>query len=335
MINWNKLKQSIEGSKRIVLSTHMNPDGDGLGSAVAMYHYISSLDIDCKIIQISKFPDQYKFLNENNIIETYDMSEHDSWLDSADLAIIFDIGAYNRLGQLGDTLTANKTKAINIDHHPNLNDERFYENYINIEAAATGEMVYDFLEENHINMNIAIARGIYTAVMTDTGSFRHSNTNQKSHKIAMDCLAFDINNSKIYQSIYENKSKAQISLLAKVIDSLRFDFEGKVASFIITKKMIDDSGIIPGDVDGFTDFVRSINGVEIAIMVCENESGKHRVNFRSKGKYVINAIAKSFGGGGHKFAAGASAEGKSDIILQKILDKTFSVIDVQNKTSMQ
>ena len=151
----------------------------------------------------------------------------------------------------------------------------------------------------------------------------------------MDCLAFDINNSKIYQSIYENKSKAQISLLAKVIDNLRFDLKGMVASFIITKKMIDDTGIIPGDVDGFTDFVRSINGVEIAIMVCENETGKHRVNFRSKGKYAINDIAKSFGGGGHKFAAGASAEGKSDIILQNILDKTFSVIDVQNKTSMQ
>ena len=91
---------------------------------------------------------------------------------------------------------------------------------------------------------------------------------------------------------------------------------------------------MPDDVDGFTDFVRSINGVEIAIMVCENESGKHRVNFRSKGKYVINAIAKSFGGGGHKFAAGASAEGKADIILQKILDITFSEIDLQNRTSM-
>ena len=331
MKNWKKLNKSIESSKRIVLSTHMNPDGDGLGSAVAMHNYISSLSIECKIIQISKFPDQYNFLNDNNIIETYDMLLHDSWLANVDLALIFDIGAYHRLGPLGDRLSSNKTKVINIDHHPNLNDQRFYENYINIEAAATGEMVYDFLKENRINMNDVIANGIYTAVMTDTGSFRHSNTNQKSHKIAMDCLAFKVDNSKIYQSIYENKSLSQISLLAKVIDNLRFDLEGKVASFIISRKMIDDSGIMLGDVDGFTDFVRSIDGVEIAIMVCENEKEKCRVNFRSKGKYIINNIAKSFGGGGHKFAAGASAEGKSDVILQKILDKTFLEVNQQNK----
>ena len=334
MNNWKQLNQSIKNSDRIVLSTHMNPDGDGLGSAVAMHNYISNLGVDCRIIQISKFPDQYSFLNDRNIIETYDLTIHDSWLAKVDLALIFDIGAYNRLGPLGDRLFSNKTKVINIDHHPKLNDKRFYENYINIEAAATGEMVYDFLQENQINMNEVIAKGIYTAVMTDTGSFRHNNTNQKSHKIAMDCLAYDIDNSKIYQSIYENKSVAQISLLAKVIDNLRFDLDGKVASFIISKNMINDSGITPDEVDGFTDFVRSINRVEVAIMVCENELEKCRINFRSKGKYTINNIAKEFGGGGHKFAAGATVEGKTDIVLQKILDKTFFEIDQQNKAQI-
>ena len=334
MNNWKKLNQGIKNSDRIVLSTHMNPDGDGLGSAVAMHSYISNLGVDCRIIQISNFPDQYSFLNDRNIIETYDLTIHDSWLAEVDLALIFDIGAYNRLGPLGDRLFSNKTKVINIDHHPKLNDERFYEHYINIEAAATGEMVYDFLQENQISMNEVIAKGIYTAVMTDTGSFRHNNTNQKSHKIAMDCLAYDIDNSKIYQSIYENKSVAQISLLAKVIDNLRFDLDGKVASFIISKNMINDSGITPDEVDGFTDFVRSINRVEVAIMVCENELEKCRINFRSKGKYTINNIAKEFGGGGHKFAAGATVEGKTDIVLQKILDKTFFEIDQQNKAQI-
>ena len=334
MNNWKKLNQGIKNSDRIVLSTHMNPDGDGLGSAVAMHSYISNLGVDCRIIQISNFPDQYSFLNDRNIIETYDLTIHDSWLAEVDLALIFDIGAYNRLGPLGDRLFSNKTKVINIDHHPKLNDERFYEHYINIEAAATGEMVYDFLQENQINMNEVIAKGIYTAVMTDTGSFRHNNTNQKSHKIAMDCLAYDIDNSKIYQSIYENKSVAQIFLLAKVIDNLRFDLDGKVASFIISKNMINDSGITPDEVDGFTDFVRSINRVEVAIMVCENELEKCRINFRSKGKYTINNIAKEFGGGGHKFAAGATVEGKTDIVLQKILDKTFFEINQQNKAQI-
>ena len=151
----------------------------------------------------------------------------------------------------------------------------------------------------------------------------------------MDCLAFDIENSKIYQSIYENKSIAQVSLLAKVLDNIRFDLDGQVASFIVSNKMIEDSGTVPEDVDGFTDFVRSINGVEIAIMVCENDLGKCRINFRSKGKYIINDIAKSFDGGGHKFAAGASAEGNSDHILQKVLNRTFIEIERQNKATIE
>ena len=147
----------------------------------------------------------------------------------------------------------------------------------------------------------------------------------------MNCLALNVDNSKIYQSIYENKSKAQVSLLAKVLNNIRFDLDGRVASFIVSNKMIEDSGTIPEDVDGFTDFVRSINGVEIAIMVCESELGKCRINFRSKGKYIINDIARSFDGGGHKFAAGATAEGNSNHVLEEVLNRTFIEIDKQKK----
>ena len=322
MLDWKKLNQKILSSSRIVLSTHQNPDGDGLGSASAMYHYIKSLEKDCKIIHISDFPNQYDFLNQNNIIETYIESDHDEWMQTSDLALIFDIGAYHRLGILGDILNKNNIYTVNIDHHPDLNDGRFNDNYINIDAAATGEMVYDFLIDNNINLNQLMAQGIYTAVMTDTGSFRHNNTNQKSHKIAMDCIDYGVDNSKIYQSIYENRSKAQVSLLAKVIDNLRYDSDGQIASFIISREMIESSGAIPQDIDGFTDFVRTIKGVEISIMIYESDSNRCRINFRSKGKYKINDVAKSFGGGGHKFAAGAIADGTSEIILQQVIDQT-------------
>ena len=322
MLDWKKLNQKILSSSRIVLSTHQNPDGDGLGSASAMYHYIKSLEKDCKIIHISDFPNQYDFLNQNNAIETYNESDHDEWMQTSDLALIFDIGDYHRLGILGDILNKNNIYTVNIDHHPDLNDGRFNDNYINIDAAATGEMVYDFLIDNNINLNQLMAQGIYTAVMTDTGSFRHNNTNQKSHKIAMDCIDYGVDNSKIYQSIYENRSKAQVSLLAKVIDNLRYDSDGQIASFIISREMIESSGAIPQDIDGFTDFVRTIKGVEISIMIYESDSNRCRINFRSKGKYKINDVAKSFGGGGHKFAAGAIADGTSEIILQQVIDQT-------------
>ena len=333
MLDWKKLNQKILSSSRIVLSTHQNPDGDGLGSASAMYHYIKSLEKDCKIIHISDFPNQYDFLNQNNIIETYNEIDHDEWMLTADLALIFDIGDYDRLGVLGNKLNNNNIYTINIDHHPNLNDGRFNDNYVNIDAAATGEMVYDFLIDNNINLNELLAQGIYTAVMTDTGSFRHNNTNQKSHKIAMDCIDYGVDNSKIYQSIYENRSKAQVALLAKVIDNIKYHSNGQIASFIVSREMVESSGAIPQDIDGFTDFVRTIKGVEISIMVYESDSSRCRINFRSKGKYRINDIAKSFGGGGHKFAAGAMADGASEIVLQQVVDQTKDAIIKQHGAS--
>ena len=331
MLDWKKLNKKILSANQIVLSTHQNPDGDGLGSASAMYYYINSLGKECKIIHISDFPNQLDFLNQSNIIETYNNKNHSDWLSSADLALIFDVGDYNRLGILGEKLNKNNVYTINIDHHPDLNDKRFNDNYINIDAAATGEMVYDFLVENNIDLNQSMAQGIYTAVMTDTGSFRHNNTNQKSHKIAMDCIEYGVNNSKIYQSIYENRSKEQVALLAKVIDNLKFHKEGEIASFVISKEMLKNCGATPRDVDGFTDFVRSIEGVEIAIMIYENESNNCRINFRSKGNYIINNIAKLLGGGGHKFAAGAMTNGSPEKVLQKVLDLTFNELVKQSE----
>ena len=330
MLNWKKLNQRIKSAKRIVLSTHQNPDGDGLGSAVAMYHYLKSLNIDCKILHISLFPIELNFLNKNQIIETYDESLHSNWFSKVDLALIFDVGDFNRLGSVGKKIIHNKINAINIDHHPSLNDHRFDENFINLNAAATGEMVYDFLIENNIPLNHETAQGIYTALMTDTGSFRHSNTNEKSHKIAMDCIKNGVNNSKIYQSIYENKSLAQVSLLAMVIKNLNFDEEGEIASFIISDEMLKEAGANSQDIDGFTDFVRTIKGVEIAVMIFEQSNDKCRLNFRSKGKYVINEVAKAFGGGGHKFAAGAVADGNPTYVLDQVLRETKKQISTQN-----
>ena len=330
MLNWTILNQRIKSSKRIVLSTHQNPDGDGLGSAVAMFHYISTLGIDCKILHISEFPNGLGFLNKKEIIETYNEANHDSWLCEADLALIFDVGDYKRLGAVGQKIDENNIYAVNIDHHPDLKNASFNESYINLNAAATGEMIYDFFTKNEISINKEIAEGIYTAVMTDTGSFRHSNTNELSHKIAMDCISNGVNNSEIYQSIYENRTQAQVSLLAMVIKNLKFHRDGEIASFVINSDMLSESGATVQDIDGFTDFVRSIKGVEIAIMVFEQASNKCRLNFRSKGKYIINEVAKHFGGGGHKFAAGAVASGVSKTVLEEVLVETKKQIVSQS-----
>jgi len=322
MLDWKSLHNTINSSARILLSTHENPDGDGLGSATAVYHYLTKIGKDCRLIIISDLPKEYQFLNLDNIIETYDSNHHDDWISQADLAIIFDVGDFNRLRQVGEKISANSIKAINFDHHPDLKDKRFSENYIQITAAATGEMVYDFLKSVNVNLSLAMANGIYTAVMTDTGSFCYSNTNQKCHQIAIECLDVGVNTSQIYQTVYENRTAGQVKLLAGIINNLNFSDNHELAWFSISQKMMKNANARNKDIDGFSDFVRSIQGVEVALMVFENTNGTCRINFRSKGKYIINTIAKSLGGGGHKFAAGAMKNGNLEDVLNDVLTET-------------
>jgi phosphoesterase RecJ-like protein len=273
---------------------------------------------------------EYEFLNPDNIIETYNPEIHDSWISEADLAIIFDVGDFNRLRQVGEKITSNSVKAINIDHHPDLNDKRFTKNYIQMTAAATGEMVYDFLKSANVDLTLAMANGIYTAVMTDTGSFCYSNTNQKCHQIAIECLEVGVDTSKIYQIVYENRTSGQVKLLADIINNLDYSTNRELAWFTISQKMMKNANANKKDIDGFSNFVRTIRGVEVALMIFENTNGTCRINFRSKGKYIINTIAKSLGGGGHKFAAGAVKNGNLIDVLNEVLAETRSQLSKQD-----
>jgi len=330
MLDWKSLHKTIDGVERILLSTHENPDGDGLGSAYAMYHHLKSQGKDCRLIQISNLPHEYEFLNLDQVIETYNSEVHDNWISQVELALIFDVGDYRRTRKIGEQLESNKIHVVNIDHHPDLSDGHFADNFINTDAAATGEMVYDFMKAGNVSLTKEIAVGIYTGVVTDTGSFSYSNTNQKCHQIAIECISAGVNTSQIYQSVYENSSKGRVALLGLILNQIEYNDTGELAWFTIDQSMMDKAKATQADVDGFTDFIRKIRGVEVAVMIVEKDNNSCRVNFRSKGKYIINGIAKSLGGGGHQLAAGALAKGSLTEVLSKVLASTNASLAEQN-----
>lgn len=319
-MDWKNINKIISASKRILLTTHENPDGDGLGSASAMYYHLQEEGIDCKIINCSDLQEEYGFLNADQIFELYNSEEHDEWLETCDLAIIFDVGDFKRLRKIKDVIEKYNIKTMNIDHHPHPENHPFTYNIVDVKAAATGSMIFEYFKQNRSKpLTKNICEGIYTAVMTDTGSFRYSNTDKTCHEIAIACLTAGVDTSKIYQNVYESKPQSSVRLLGKIIDNLTFENDGIFAWFTIDKTMLDSAGASPADVDGFTDFVRTIKGVEVSVMIFENGSNTCRINFRSKGKYTVNDVAKAMGGGGHKFAAGAIVRGdKETIILQVV-----------------
>jgi len=330
-MNWKKANQAITSANRIALMTHENPDGDGLGCAAAFHHYLNTIQCENRIIINGDFPVEYNFLNNDDIFESYSPELHIEWLKKVDLVIVFDIGDIKRLNSIKEVVDTFDLPIMNIDHHPTVDSHIFKWNFIDIEAAATGEMLFEYFEAvGFKDYSKDIFNGLYTAVLTDTGSFRYSNTSIRSHKIAIESMRYGVDHTRIYQDIYESKSRHWIKLLGAILSTLKYEFDGQLGWFIIDKKMLNDSGASYSDIDGFTDFVRTINGVEISIMLVENENETCRINFRSKGKYVVNNVAKMFNGGGHKFAAGAIMNGKITEIAPLVIKETIDSMNNQN-----
>ena len=329
-VNYSKIEQIISENEKIFISTHINPDGDSLGSAFAMYHYLKKIGKDCRIINHSEVPLVYSFLNEKEIFNEIN-DENIAFIKNADLGIILDIGDFYRLGEVANVIEGTTIETINIDHHPLTENDFFTHNFINLDASSVGEILYSYfssLGSDTIDKEMML--GIYSAVLTDTGSFRFSNTNQLSHEIAVHAIKMGINISEIYQNIYENSSVSRIKLLGNVIQKLNFDCNGELLWFSLNNDMVKEVDGTNQDFDGFTDFFRGIQGVEIALMLYDLK-GKVRLSFRSKGKYKVNNVAKKMGGGGHPFAAAALVDGEFSDVKSTVLGLLSTYINNYNE----
>ena len=304
---WKKLDQYISNSSHILLGTHVNPDGDGLGACLAMLHYLKSQNKDCKIINETGLSEKLSILGSESDVQKYTQS-HDEWLKSVDLIILFDIGDYKRLGSFGQDLL-NKVETISIDHHPMKDQGPINLPIIDTKSPAAGYMVWKYFE--YLGMNseplpLNISKSLYISLVADTGRFKYQSTNSDTHKMAAHLLESNFNVYEIHRPLYEEQNFIYIKLLSKVINTLNISKNFKVVYTIITPEMLKDVGASISDVDGITEYIRNIKNVEISFMILESNNNTYRINFRSSGVYRVDDIASSFGGGGHKFASGAT-----------------------------
>lgn len=322
-----KLKELIDSSNRIVLSTHVNPDGDGLGSELGVYYLLKDLNKDVRIINTSEMSKRYHFMDPEGVVETY-QEDFSSWIEGTDLGIIFDIGDYKRLISVGKHLFRDNQKMINIDHHVVTTDNPFDLAIVDINACSTGYMIwkyYEFLGKNESPLDLIPAVALYSALLNDTGSFRYSNISPEAHLMAAHLLESGVEPNYVYQNIYENRTKDQIELLSVMISNIKYEFSGKLGYCNVTEEMLEVCSGNREKTDGFSEFIRAIDGVELSFVAVEH-SDYIKVSFRSRGKYTVNDIAALFGGGGHKFAAGATVYDQSfseinDLIISYLKDK--------------
>ncbi|MBW2571430.1 MAG: bifunctional oligoribonuclease/PAP phosphatase NrnA [Deltaproteobacteria bacterium] len=309
----------LKKSSHILVATHTNPDGDAIGSLIAMGLSLDALNKKTTLYSESPIPAVYRFLPEvHRVVHHLSSADYD-------LAVILDCGNLQRIGSAVSAV--NRIPVIaNIDHH--ITNTGFgHLQLIDTSACATAEIIYKLIKQMDIPINRAIATSIYTGILADTGSFRFSNTNKAAFAISQEMVELGVDPYDIAQHVYGTYSLSRIKLLNLALDSIEISKNGKLSIMTLTKDMFDQTHTQSEDVDGLINYARHIKYVKVAALIQENRNGiensinsnRFHVSLRSDGTIDVAVIASSFGGGGHSTAAGFSIESTLPDIKSQIL----------------
>jgi phosphoesterase RecJ-like protein len=317
----------VSTASTIVITSHINPDGDAIGSETALALFLKDMGSSVRVINQSPTPDNLQFLSDEIFpVELYEQTRHAALIRAADLIIIVDTNAPNRFFALAGDIAANNGRTICIDHH--LEPEEFADLYIvDAEATATSELLYRLFHYIKADgITTAVARALYAGIMTDTGSFRFPKTDVETHTITADLLRRGVDPSAMYQAIYDNGPVNKLQLLGRALDSIRTIESGAVAWMVLRQNDFDETTTVAADTDNLINYTLSIGGVRIGLLFTDVD-GVVKVSFRSKGDIWINKLAKEFGGNGHKHAAGARITGRAiDDIIGEVTSRARTYI---------
>ncbi|MFH1765627.1 MAG: bifunctional oligoribonuclease/PAP phosphatase NrnA [Gemmatimonadota bacterium] len=299
--------KTLNGAQCILLTTHINADGDGAGSEVALAAWLRSQGKEVWIINPTPYPDSLGFLlPEKGWTLDPGSSDARNIADRADLAVILDTGEWPRIGSVMGLVQ--KLPTVVIDHHPPGPDPIPGVSFRAPEACATGELVFDILMAAEGPWPPEAIQGLYVALLSDTGSFRFSNTSPDTHRIAAFLLDRGADPEELYRLVYGNVSLRRLRLLQAALGELEMDPEGDLAWITVPPESFEELGATADDIEGLVDYPRAIKGVEVGLLFRETARGATKVSFRSNGDTDVNALAREFGGGGHVRASGALVE---------------------------
>lgn len=316
----------LKPGMRVVLTTHVNADGDGTGSAVALWHLLTDRGLDPVIANPTGVPERYRFLLRG--IEGADRSaEAVRHLQRADAIVVLDIADVGRLGHLGRVVERATVPVACIDHHVSNGSLPDGPRLVDSAASATGELVYDLARTARWPLGPDVARALYVALVTDTGGFRYSNTTPRALRIAAHLLEQGVEPEEIYSQVYASEPEGKLRLLAEVLDTLVVEPERGLAWLTVPPGALERHGVAADDLEGIVEFPRSVKGVRLAVMFRELASGRIKVSFRSVGTVDASQLAEAFGGGGHRKAAGASLAADLAGAQQQVLRAARDVLD--------
>jgi phosphoesterase RecJ-like protein len=309
---------ALRPGQRVCVTTHVNPDGDGIGSEVALVHLLRAQGIPAIVTNPSPTPPRFNFLFRD--IPGVDKTpEAVRELRRADLIIVLDISDLARLGMLAETVQQRGVPVACVDHHVSVGVLPPGPRYVDPDAAATGELIFELATGNRWPLTQAVARALYVALLTDTGGFRFSNTRPHTLRVAADLLEVGVDPEQIYLEVYARAPEGRPRLFAEALQTLVVEPEYGLAWVTVPPGSIERHGVSSDDLDGVVEFPRSIEGVRMALLFREIAQGRVKVSLRSVGDVDVAAFAKTYGGGGHTKAAGLSLPGSLAEVQNTVL----------------
>lgn len=308
-----EIKDKIFSEDNIVVISHVNPDGDAIGSGLALTLGLKKMGKNVRFILQDKYPDSVKFLNEINIVEQYDENNEYKF----DLSICVDGATDDRLGKAKELLK--DRFVINIDHH--ISNTLYGKlNYVE-EISSTSELIYKFLKFCEIDIDINMAEALYTGLVNDTGNFSHDNVTEKTFEMAAELKRIGASNSKVVREFFNTKSLPAIKLLGIAMYEMEYNENKKLAYYFMSKETLDKYNGRKEDTEGIVEKLISFKEAEVSLFLREDKIGVIKGSMRSKHDIDVNEIASIFGGGGHRKAAGFTSELSAEEIIKKVLER--------------
>lgn len=309
----SRIAEIIKKGRIFLVTSHVRLDGDAVGSELALYEALRGLGKEVVVYNQDRTPQMYSFLPDAGIIEN-----RLGPLDAFDAVFILDCSEIERVGEEAPRV-AGIRQIVNIDHHIS-NDRYGHLTFTDPAASSTGEMIFRLVDEMGIDLTRDMAVNLYTAILTDTGAFRYSNTGPKTFTVAGRLLEKGADPAWIAQMVYETSPAVKIRLLGRALSTLEFDWQGRIGAVTVSRKMLDEAGAQWEHTEGFVEFPRSIEGVQVAAFFSEIGEGLYKVSLRSKGRFNVEAVARKFGGGGHINASACRIQGDCDTVKRKLFD---------------
>ncbi len=317
----------LRNKETAILTTHINSDGDGCGSEIALAAWLREEGTEAFIVNPTPFSQNFRFLvPDDSWVVDSTSAEAQEICDGADVAVVLDTCEVPRIGRVRRLIDGLPT--VVFDHHPSGSRPIEGVSFRDSNASATGELVFDLIHRAGGPWSAVGDLGMYVAIMTDTGSFRFSNTTPTSLRIAAELVGRGVSPDEVYRRIYGTIPRRRFHLLESALAFLEVDEEAGLAWMTVPADKFDALGAVADDLEGMVDYPRAVEGVEVGLLFRQIPRKGIKVSFRSNGTVNVNVLARRFGGGGHVKAAGALIEGRLDQVRQDVIHATREAVEL-------